>query len=190
MSGPPDQSAEEFFDLVDETGRIIGQASRSEVHGNPELLHLVVHVLVFGSDGRLFLQKRSDDKDVQPGKWDTSVGGHVDAGESVAQAVRRELAEELGVPGAGSRDPELRFLYRYIHRNDYESELVTTYMCRWDGPFVLQESELADGRFWKLREIDRNAGDPRPGDGSGSGMFTPNFLDELRRWRDIGAPRP
>lgn len=177
---------EELFDLVDESGRIIGRASRNEVHGNPDLLHQVVHVLVFASDGRLFLQKRSEDKDVQPGKWDTSVGGHVDAGETADEAVRRELAEELGIPGAAGNLPELVFLHEYVHRNDYESELVRTFMCRWDGPFVLQESELDDGRYWNLAEIDNAAGSPE----ADSGPFTPSFLDELRRWREKGSPLP
>ena len=180
----------EIFDLVDPSGRIIGRASRSEVHGNPDLLHRVVHVLVFNSAGELLLQKRSEDKDVQPGKWDTSVGGHVDAGETVEAAVRRELAEELGIPGAAGPVPELRFLHEYIHRNDYESEMVSTFLCRWDGPFTLQETELADGRFWDLTEIDRAAAGGETSGGADSGPFTPNFLDELRRWRRAGSPRP
>ncbi|MCK5249813.1 MAG: NUDIX domain-containing protein, partial [Spirochaetaceae bacterium] len=70
----------EIFDLVDDEDRVIGRAGRDEVHGNPALLHRVVHVLVFDGRGRIFLQKRAEDKDVQPGRWDTSVGGHVDAG--------------------------------------------------------------------------------------------------------------
>ena len=93
---------EEIFDLVDDDDRVIGRATRNEVHGNPKLLHRVVHVLVFDSLGRLYLQKRADDKDVQPGKWDTSVGGHVDAGEDRETAALRELSEELGIPGNGA----------------------------------------------------------------------------------------
>jgi len=180
----------EIFDLVDEEDRVIGRARRDEVHGNPTLLHRVVHVLVFDNRGRIFLQKRAGDKDVQPGRWDTSVGGHVDAGEERESAARRELAEELGIPGrniseTGSSPPPLQFLHRYRHGNDYESELVTTWMLLWDGPFRLQESEISDGRFWNLEEIDllaERVGAPGP--------FTPNFLDELRRWREAGSPLP
>ena len=190
----------EIFDLVDDEDRVIGRAGRDEVHGNPALLHRVVHILVFDGRGRIYLQKRSEDKDVQPGRWDTSVGGHVDAGEERESAVLRELAEELGIPGRGipgrdipSRDitgsgaspPHLVYLHKYRHGNEYESELVTTWITRWDGPFHLQESEISEGRFWDPEEIDHlveRVGTPGP--------FTPNFLDELRRWREAGSPLP
>ena len=78
---------EERLDVVNESGEIIDTLARSEIHGNPELLHMVVHVLVFNAKGELLLQKRSMDKDVAPGRWDTSVGGHVNAGEGLADAV-------------------------------------------------------------------------------------------------------
>lgn len=177
--------SDEQLDLVDENDHVIGQAARSEVHGNPALLHRVVHVLVFDSMGRIFLQKRSADKDVQPEKWDTSVGGHVDAGETREQAVRRELREELGIPPEGAEAPTLTFLHAYRHENDYESELVTTWMCHWDGPFRLQESEISDGRFWGAPEIEFQLvlrGEESP--------FTPNFADEWKRWNRAGCPGP
>jgi len=177
--------SEELLDLIDEKDRVVGRAARSEVHGNPALLHRVVHVLVFDSEDRIFLQKRSIDKDVQPGKWDTSVGGHVDAGESREQAVRRELREELGIPPDGQDAPSLTFLHSYRHKNDYESELVTTWMCRWDGPFHLQESEISDGRFWSGAEMDSSLEL-----GEDDSPFTPNFLDEWKRWNRAGCPQP
>lgn len=160
---------DEAFHIVDKNDRIIGQAARSEVHGNPELIHRVSHVLVFNSQGALFLQKRALSKDVQPGRWDTSVGGHVDKNESYATAAMREMKEELGfTPGS------IQFLYKYLHSNDYESEYVSTFRCTWDGPIYINRDEIMDGRFWTLNEIrshrDRSA-------------FTPNFLDELDRFQ-------
>ncbi len=175
---------EEIFDLVDDNDQVIGRATRNQVHGNPKLLHRVVHVLVFDSLGRIYLQKRADDKDVQPGKWDTSVGGHVDAGEDRETAALRELSEELGIPGTGAA-PNLKLLHSYRHENEYESELVTTWITRWDGPVFIQLSEISDGRFWELEEIDLLSS--RVPD---SGFFTPNFLDEIKRWRKAGSPLP
>ena len=88
---------EEFFDVYNPDGSWRGRFLRSECHGNPELIHKSVHVVVLDSTGtKILLQKRSHSKDIQPGKWDTAVGGHVAAGESVADAAIRELAEELG----------------------------------------------------------------------------------------------
>ena len=87
----------EMFQLVDRNGRPTGQASRQECHGNPRLIHLVVHLHVFDPAGRLYLQKRSMRKDTNPGLWDTSVGGHVSAGEMVEDALVREAREELDI---------------------------------------------------------------------------------------------
>ncbi len=63
--------------------------------------------------------------------------------------------------------------------------MITTWMLLWNGPFRLQESEISDGRFWDLEDIDLLAGG-----GADAGPFTPNFLDELRRWREAGSPLP
>lgn len=165
----------EVFDVVDEHDEVVGRARRDEVHGNPSLTHRVAHVLVFNAAGRLYLQRRAADKDVQPDKWDTSVGGHVDAGEAYEAAASREMREELGIVG-----PPLERLYRYRHENDYESEMVTAYRVTWDGPIEPDPSEVSEGRFWTLEEIDAAAPE----------IFTPNFLDELARfraWREAGA---
>ena len=103
---------DEFFPLVTEEGDVIGKATRKECHSGSFLLHPVVHLHVFDKAGRLYLQKRSMDKDIQPGKWDTSVGGHIDYGETVEQALRREAREELGLT-----DFEPFFAFRYTFRS-------------------------------------------------------------------------
>ena len=82
---------EEWFPLVDDEGRVTGKAPRSVCHdGKSFLLHPVVHLHLFNKAGKLYLQKRSMKKDTQPGKWDTSVGGHIGLGETVAEALKRE----------------------------------------------------------------------------------------------------
>lgn len=66
---------EEWFPLVDEKGETIGKATRKECHSGSKMLHPVVHLHIFNKAGDLYLQKRSINKDIQPGKWDTAVGG-------------------------------------------------------------------------------------------------------------------
>jgi len=156
---------EEFLEVVNERGEVLRTLPRSQIHGNPSLLHRVVHVLVFDPEGRLILQKRSLDKDVAPGKWDTSVGGHVNAGETLAEALHREMKEELGIE---AQDPE--FLYSYIHSNEYESELVYTYRIIYDGEIRFHKREIDEIRPWDLNEIRQSLG---------KGVFSDNFEHEF-----------
>jgi len=161
--------AEEVFEVVDEDDRIVGQAYRSQCHGNPDLIHRVAHVLVFNSRGEVLLQKRSMSKDIQPGRWDTSVGGHLMPGEDYLEAARREAREELGL-----ENPELTFLYYSKIRNSVESENVATFCTVADGPFDFDRSEIEALRFWWSEDILNQ---------TGKGVFTPNFEEEWRSYR-------
>ena len=156
---------EEMFDIVDEKGNVLGRSPRSAVHGNPQLLHPVVHLHIFNKNGQLYLQKRALSKEIQPGKWDTAVGGHVHAGEEILSALRREAQEELGIK-EGHFDP----LYSYIMRNDFESELIYTYRLFSNGPFKINTDEIIFGKFWRITDISKNLG---------RNTFTPNFEQEF-----------
>ena len=68
-------NSQELFPIVDEEGRVVGKATRGECHSGTHLLHPVVHLHVFNSQGDIYLQRRPEWKDIQPGKWDTAVGG-------------------------------------------------------------------------------------------------------------------
>ncbi len=158
-------SMSEILEIVDRDGNIIGRAKRSEIHGNNALLHRVVHLIVTNPSGDILLQKRSMKKDVAPGRWDTSVGGHVGEGEDIETALKRETEEELGITPDGAR-----LLYTYIHKNPYESELVYTHQLTHQGPFRFDPDEIDEVRFWSLEEIKQNLG---------KGVFSDNFEDEF-----------
>ena len=163
---------DELLTLVTESDEILGPVPRSQVHGNPLLIHRSVHVLVVSPEGRLLLQKRSAHKDVQPGKWDTSVGGHVGFGQSYVEAARREAEEELGI-----QIDELVFLYPSRIRNSIESENIQTYLHLSAGPFQAEPNEIDEIRFWSKEEIRRALG---------SGVFTSNFEEEFALF--LGSP--
>ena len=81
----------ELFPVVDEEGNEISSAPRRVCHdGKSKLLHPVVHLHLFNEKGELFLQKRAITKDLLPGYWDTSAGGHVSHGESIEEALKRD----------------------------------------------------------------------------------------------------
>jgi len=156
---------DELLEVVTERGEVIKTIPRSEIHGNPSLIHRVVHLLVFNNKGELILQKRSMNKDVAAGKWDTSVGGHVNPGETTEDAVRREAKEELGI-----MDCKPSFLYLYIHSNPYETELVYTYSCVYDGMINFNTDEIDEVRRWSISEIKERLEE---------GIFSENFKHEF-----------
>jgi hypothetical protein len=86
----------ELFPVITEEGVVTARTTRAVCHSGAMWLHPVVHLHIFNSRGELYLQRRSMKKDIQPGKWDTAVGGHVDYGEQIETALRREAREELG----------------------------------------------------------------------------------------------
>ncbi len=157
----------EWFDVVNEEGQVIGNASREQCHDGSKLLHPVIHVHLLNSDGKLLLQKRKQSKKIQPGKWDTSVGGHIQAGEALEDALRRETLEEVGI----SLDVEkLISISRYVFESEVEKELVYSYACFSDGPIRFQESEIDAVVFLAYNEVKSLIS---------QGGTTPNFVKEF-----------
>ena len=165
MSGMDNQ--QEIFPIVDESGQVVGSATRGECHSGSKLLHPVVHLHVFNSEGDVYLQKRPDWKDIQPGKWDTAVGGHIDYGETPEDALHREVREELGIT-----DFKPEFIEKYVFESHRERELVYVHRTIYDREIRPSADELNGGRFWTMQEI-RNA--------IGKGILTPNFESEFNR---------
>ena len=160
----------EIFPIVDTDGKVIGSATRGECHNGSKQLHPVVHLHLLDSNGRLYLQQRPLWKEIQPGKWDTAVGGHIDYGEEVETALFREVQEEVGI-----EDFEPRFLTRYLFESEREKELVYVYSTVYDGE-VRPSDELDGGKFWEIEEID---------DAMGKEILTPNFELEFKKIRNL-----
>ncbi len=146
------QRDDEIFDVVNDRDEVTGQAARKEVHRR-RLLHRAVHALAFGTDGRVFLQKRSMLKDTAPGCWDSSCSGHLDSGEPYDVAVVRELMEEIGL--AVTPEHALEPLFKLDACADTGWEFVWIYRLRSDGPFVLHPGEIERGEWFSVDEVTR-----------------------------------
>ena len=158
----------ECLPVVDNAGAVIGRAWRHSCHeavpGREKLLHPVVHLHIIDRFSRIYLQKRSMEKDLCPGLWDTAVGGHVTYGEGLRESLYREAGEELGF-----RDFNPILLRSYIWESEVEKELVNVFATISSKTPQPDNAEVTEGRFWTVQEID---------DAIGKGILTPQFEQE------------
>lgn len=158
---------EEWVPVVDETGKILGKTLRSNVHNGSLILHPVVHLHVMNHRKDLFLQKRPETKLIQPGKWDTAVGGHIAFGEDIKTSLQREAYEEIGL-----KDFSARPIGNYIFESEIEREMVYSFLTYDYKGINLHSEEVQEGKFWSQKQIEKNLG---------KGVFTPNFELEYHK---------
>jgi 16S rRNA (adenine1518-N6/adenine1519-N6)-dimethyltransferase len=169
------QKAGELFDVVDEHDVVTGQVTRGEVHAQ-KLLHRAVHVFVYNKRGDLLLQKRSLLKDACPGLWDSSVSGHLDAGEDYAPAAVRELEEEMGIRA----ESPLEEIARIAPCEETGWEHVRLFQTKHEGSLRFPCAEIDAAVWFPLAEIDAWIAN-RPED------FASGFLACYREARTTGA---
>ena len=159
----------EYFPVVQPNGLVVGRSTREYCHSGAKPLHPVIHIHIIDRFSRIYLQKRSMLKDIQPGKWDTAVGGHVSYGESILEAVYREAFEELGF---------MEFNPIHIETYEFESsierEMVNVFAVVGSYDLHPDLDEVDEGRWWELADVDASIG---------KGIFTPNFESEFQMIR-------
>lgn len=158
----------EWVPLMNEEGKMIGWAPRPLVHNGSLWLHPVVHLHVI-NDNKLLLQLRPKTKKIQPGKWDTAVGGHIALNEKIETALLREAWEEIGL-----REFEAQLVNQYVWKSNIEQEYVFSFVTNAQGPFNPKNIEEVDElRFWTKENLLNDIG---------KGVFTPNLEHELKEW--------
>ena len=162
---PERAAANEWFPVVEPSGLVVGRSTRQYCHSGAKPLHPVIHIHIIDRFSRIYLQKRSMKKDIQPGKWDTAVGGHVTYGESILEAVYREAYEALGF---SEFNPT--FIESYQFESEIEKEMVNVFAVVGSYGLHPDLDEVDEGRWWELKDIDENIG---------KGVFTPNFESEF-----------
>lgn len=140
----------EKWDILDENGSPLGKTTiRGKVQLKPGEYHLVVHIWVVSSDGKILIQRRSDTKKLMPGEW-AATGGAAISGEDSFKAASRELFEELGIK---SDQTTLKKILRLKRRNS----LLDIWLISADvevSDLTLQESEVAEAKWVTLEQLN------------------------------------
>lgn len=171
MSIKPD----EVVQIVDRQNKKILHQPRS-IMRRDRLIHRAAYILVFNEADELFLQRRTNSKDIYPGFWDVAAGGVVLADESYEESAARELKEELGIT-----DVPLDFLFDNYYEDRTNRVWGRIFICRHNGPFVLQQSEVESGMFISVdAALQLSENEP----------FTPDGVEILNRLKMGRYPSP
>ena len=139
----------EMLDVLTEYGEFTGTvASREECHKNG-YWHRAVYGFIIDRNLNVLLQKRSLNKKLWPGKWDVTVGGHVESGEFGLQTIIRECKEELGITIDLSN---IELILSFKRKFDF----VDVWLVKQDidiSNIVLQEEEVSEVKWSSIDEI-------------------------------------
>lgn len=147
QNGTPSILIMEYFDVLNEKGEKIGITKlRNEVHRDGDW-HRTVHIWVFNNNGKVLLQRRSQDKDSNPNKLDISCGGHLSAGDDSISGGIRELKEELGIDATPSD-------FKFITTIKKSTKYSETYINReFADMFILHTNKTIDELKFQEEEI-------------------------------------
>lgn len=153
----------EFFDIIDKNGNPIGQTVERSIAHAKGILHRTAHIWIIRTEqGRtqILLQKRSENKDSFPGKFDTSSAGHIQTGDEPLESALRELEEELGIHASPE---ELQFAGTFsisftkeFHGKMFRDEEIA-FVYIYDQPvdintLTLQKEEVEEVQWFDLEE--------------------------------------
>ena len=138
----------EWLPVVNENGEIIGKATRKECHRNPNLMYPVVRMHLINKSKQILLQKRSLKSDIEAGKWDAAVAGHIHYGEDVEHAVMREAQEEINFK------PEfLDLLEKRIFRAATSTALMFIFITQTEQQITPNKKEVEDVSFFTFDQV-------------------------------------
>lgn len=147
----------ELWDLYD---RDLQKTAETHQRGLPlpeGRYHMVVHVVIFSTDGRMLIQQRQPFKEGWPNLWDVTVGGSAVRGDDSRTAAQREVMEEIGLA---------------IDLTGETPRLTIPFSCGFDDIYTLirdvdldaltlQESEVQAVKWATETEIHRMIADGR-----------------------------
>lgn len=159
-SGPDSQTLEtlrvsshdEPLTLVDGNDNVLGSKPKLACHVGNGLLHRAFSLHVINPEGRVWMQKRSQEKLLWPGYWSNSCCSHPHFGEPMEDAVHRRAYQELGLK------VDIRYLYKFQYRASYKSlgtehEICSVFVGFADDSPVANPTEVDECRLMEHREI-------------------------------------
>jgi isopentenyl-diphosphate delta-isomerase len=144
--------------LVDKLDNAIGTMEKMEAH-HRGALHRAFSVLLFNSEGKILLQKRSGNKYHSGGLWTNTCCSHPLPGENIEDAARRRLREEMGI------DVQTKFAYKFIYKTALDQDLIEhefdyVFFGTYNGEPVINELEVEDWKYadlnWVRQDINDN----------------------------------
>jgi isopentenyldiphosphate isomerase len=143
--------ANKLVQIVDDNDQPLFGATKERAIAE-HLNRRLVRVMLVDGKGNVLLQKRAPTKHPYPNRWDNSVAGHVDEGESYEQAAHREIEEEVGL----SKVPIVEIGSNYVARGD-NGELqafVKVYKALITGlPTKLSPREVTEVKWFNIKEL-------------------------------------
>lgn len=147
-------SESEALILVDADDHEVGSSSKAKCHDGEGILHRAFSLFLFNDEGRLLLQQRSASKRLWPGYWSNTICSHPRFGESMEQATRRRLLDELNI------ESELEYVYKFAYQARFgdagsENELCHVFLGRAPDVIRPNDNEISAVRFVSASELDR-----------------------------------
>ena len=156
--------SDECLILVDENDQQWGKMEKLKVH-QLGLLHRAFSIFIFNSEGQVLLQQRAADKYHSPNLWSNTCCSHPHFGESMAQATKRRLQEEMGM------NCPITFAFKFTYKVDFSNGLIEhecdhVYLGYSDAPHkpipwrfkIISTSDLMNSKktFQNMQKIIQN----------------------------------
>jgi isopentenyldiphosphate isomerase len=158
------------IDVVDDADHVVGTIRRDEALTS-SVGFRVAHVFIFNRRGHLLLQRLAPERERHPLRWGSSVAGYLFSGESYEEAARRRVQQELGIDALALAPVGVTSMHDTAAR-----KFIGLFTASHDGPFTPLSSQIAELRFWPLREIEL-------GLVTAPETFTPTFAHLFRFYR-------
>jgi isopentenyl-diphosphate delta-isomerase len=152
----PTFSMQELVVLVDSNNNQIGTARKETVHTQDTPLHRGLSLFLFNSKGELLLTRRALTKKTFPGVWTNTVCGHPGPGESVIEAAKRRLSDELGINENDLKNMKevAPYRYRFADSNGIvENEICPVLVAHADVDPKVKKSEVGEWKWMKWEEF-------------------------------------